>query len=68
VNIIIGETGNDRVCGGSGNDILAGRDGADKIRGNGNDMLLHGDDTTSPALLPDGSRDVINCGPGNDSA
>ena len=24
VNIIIGETGNDRVCGGSGNDILAG--------------------------------------------
>jgi Ca2+-binding RTX toxin-like protein len=27
VNIIIGETGNDRVCGGSGNDILAGRNG-----------------------------------------
>jgi Ca2+-binding RTX toxin-like protein len=32
VNIIIGETGNDRVCGGSGNDILAGRNGANKIR------------------------------------
>ena len=68
MNIIIGETGNDRVRGRSGNDILAGRDCADKIRGNGNDMFLHGDDTTPPALLPDGSRDVINCGPGNNSA
>ena len=68
MNIIIGGTGNDRVCSGSGNDILAGMDGADKITGNGNDVLLQGDDTTPPALLPDGSRDVLDCGPGNDSA
>jgi Ca2+-binding RTX toxin-like protein len=44
-NIIIGEPGNDRVCGGSGNDILVGRHGADKNMGNGNDVLLQGDDT-----------------------
>ena len=66
-NIIIGETGNDRFCGGSGNDILAGREGANKITGNGNDMLILGDDTTPPALPPNGSRDVLDCGPGNDS-
>jgi len=31
-------------------------------------VLLQGNDTTPPALLPDGSRDVLDCGPGNDSA
>jgi hypothetical protein len=43
-------------------------DGADKIKGNGNDVLLQGDDSTPPASLPDGTRDVLDCGPGNDSA
>ena len=57
-----------RVCRGSSNDILAGRDGADKITVIYNDVLLQGNDTTPPALLPDGSRDVLDCGPGNDSA
>ena len=66
-NIIIGETGNDRVCGGSGKDILAGRDRANKITGNGNDVLILDDDNTPPALLPDGSRDVLDFGPVTDS-
>ena len=57
-----------RVCSGSSNDILAGMDGGDKITVNDNDVLLQGNDTTPPALLPDGSRDVLDCGPGNDSA
>ena len=30
-------------------------------------MLILGDDTTPPALPPNGSRDVLDCGPGNDS-
>lgn len=66
-NIIIGETGNDRICSGIGYDILAGRDSANKITGKANDLLIL-DDNTPPALLSDGTRDVLDCDPGNDSA
>jgi hypothetical protein len=48
--------------------VLVGRDDADILSGgNGNDIIVHSS-CTSAATLPDGSKDRIDCGPGNDEA
>lgn len=76
---ICGYGGKDQILGGEGNDILSGDrglskfcdlagtviNGADKILGGpGDDKLYHG-----PVLTePDGQRDFLDCGPGNDEA
>ena len=45
--------------------IIAARDGEDKMaNGVGIDLILH--DTILIALLADGSKDRIDCGPGSD--
>jgi Ca2+-binding RTX toxin-like protein len=64
-DVIEGAQGNDKISGGNGDDLLLGDFDADTILGgNGNDRIIHG-----PALTgPDGSKDRIDCGPGNDEA
>lgn len=52
--------GNDRLVGGTGNDQLQPGDGRDESFGGvGDDTIVAGGD---------GDRDLINCGPGNDTA
>jgi hypothetical protein len=56
---ILGGAGNDTLYGGPGNDVIDGGPGADKIFGGpGSDTIL----------AADGTKDVIDCGPGNDKA
>ena len=68
--------GDDIMYGGDGNDILLGYSGADSIAGgDGDDKIYHSNDgiaepppgSTGEGLTnPDGSKDTIDCGPGND--
>lgn len=56
---ILGLGGNDRLYGLAGSDIIVGGAGADRmIGGTGNDRLE----------ARDGTRDVLDCGPGKDTA
>ena len=58
-DIILGDGGNDRIYAGSGNDEIDGGHGRDHIEaGRGNDVIQS----------RDGQRDVIDCGPGHDTA
>lgn len=65
---LYGDAGNDRLEGGSGRDTLSGGPGDDLlIPGAGADRVAAGtgNDTVSAR---DGARDVIDCGPGRDTA
>lgn len=55
---VYGGSQGDRLSGGPGPDLLQPGRGVDKVHGN------YGADSIS--LSPDGSRDVIDCGPGDD--
>jgi len=56
---IFGLGGNDRLYGFAGNDFIVGGPGKDKMYGGtGNDQLE----------ARDGQRDIVDCGPGNDTA
>ena len=56
------QSGNDLMDGGPDNDYIYGSYGADKIDGGeGNDTILQG---VSETGSPDGSKDIIDCGPG----
>lgn len=73
-NIIYGEEGNDKIYGGSDDDKLIGGNGADYIIGGwGNDIIWHYSDTWNLShdfvklTIPDGSKDIIDCGPGYDT-
>jgi hypothetical protein len=56
---IYGLAGNDRIEGGAGDDIIYGGQGKDTlVGGNGSDIFYS----------KDGTRDVIDGGPGNDTA
>jgi len=59
-----GFDGDDLVAGGKGNDVMTGNTGVDKlVGGDGNDKIFHDNfDSTDP----DGSKDIIDCGLGND--
>lgn len=75
---VYGGPGNDAILGGNGddggiyglfgnesNDYISGGLGADLIFGNeDNDTIFHNTDTDGST--PDGSKDTIDCGPGND--
>jgi hypothetical protein len=56
-----GGTGNDRVAGGNGDDRLWGGPGADRLFGGNGDDTLH-------ALAADEDHDLLDCGPGHDTA
>ncbi len=58
-DVLLGLGGNDVLFGGRGNDLLVGGPGRDRLYGGpGNDTLR----------ARDGLRDVVDCGPGRDTA
>jgi hypothetical protein len=58
-DVLLGGRGNDILYGGRGNDVLNGGAGRDRLYGGpGNDILR----------ARDGQRDVVDCGPGRDTA
>jgi hypothetical protein len=67
-DLLYGRGGNDVLRGGAGNDILYGGGGRDVLDGGaGRDRLFGGlgDDTLKAR---DGKRDLVDCGPGRDTA
>jgi Ca2+-binding RTX toxin-like protein len=80
-DVFEGENGDDNLNGGAGNDLLIGdyedgpggvKNGADVILGgSGDDKLFHSAYLASSGGQPlksDGSKDTLDCGPGNDEA
>jgi Ca2+-binding RTX toxin-like protein len=66
---IYGGKGNDQLYGHAGNDTLYGGDGNDLLRGgNGRDRLYGGSGNDSLDGGRDGTQDVLDGGPGTDSA
>ena len=67
-NFVNGSEGDDNITSESGNDQIIGGRGADEIHGGaGNDVIWHGFQTDSVNELdPDGSKDNIYCGEGED--
>jgi Ca2+-binding RTX toxin-like protein len=64
-----GDEGNDKIYGAQGNDFILGQEGADlKSGGDGTDEIYHSSASLQKATDPDGSKDRINCGAGNDEA
>jgi hypothetical protein len=67
-DVILGRGGNDTLRGGAGNDRLDGGPGNDVIDGGpGADTILGGPGSDT-ILAADGTKDVIDCGTGNDKA
>ena len=75
-DIMLGHSGNDNLIGKDGRDFLTGGTGADKlIGGEGDDSIYHSECGVGETgcfinvgRLPDGNKDTIDCGPGNDVA
>ncbi len=80
-DLLLGGTGNDNLRGGAGNDRLGGGNGNDRVDGGaGNDQLdemrlggrgvdrLNGSGGTDRIRSADNTRDIVDCGPGRDSA
>jgi len=75
-NHMIGAAGNDRMSGGDDEDTIDGGDGNDMIQGlsgydylkggKGNDLIYQFSPFFRGGLNPDGSKDFIDCGPGQD--
>ena len=76
---LLGASGDDRAFGADGQDTIEGGDGSDLVNGGAGVDMLHGDQL--PLCKPigcatgrdtidarDGGRDVVTCGPGEDSA
>lgn len=63
-----GDGGRDRLSGGPGDDSLFGAEGADNIVGGTGNDGLNGDAGGDVLDADDGARDIVNCGPGNDTA
>jgi len=69
MDYVSGLLASDLLYGGAGNDTVLGREGNDTIYGNpGSDTLFGnlGKDTINS--VGDREEDVVNCGPGNDTA
>ncbi|HEY2056645.1 MAG TPA: calcium-binding protein [Solirubrobacterales bacterium] len=76
-DVIFGRGGDDRLFGGAGADRISGGPGADQIYGGaGNDRLsggtgrdhIYGGSGDDVIFARDGSADVVDCGPGDDTA
>jgi predicted chitinase len=65
---VFGGTGEDRVFGGPGADRVVGGDGPDTVDGGVGQDLLVGAQGNDRIQARDGNRDVIDCGPGEDTA
>jgi hypothetical protein len=60
-----GQTGDDKMDGGPGGDGMYGNLGADDLKGGSGDDSISHNGVLDPEL-PDGSKDYVDCGPGND--
>ena len=66
-DVMSGGVGDDVISGGKGFDQITGGGGADRLAGGeGNDKIIQF--AVSLELVSDGSKDVIDCGPGIDEA
>jgi len=66
-NIFEGGQGNDNIYGANGSEQMQGGPGADYvIGGEGDDIIWHGYGIATDQ--PDGSMDIVDCGPGIDKA
>ena len=66
-DFMLGREGDDNINGDSGDDTILGFRGADILKGSsGNDRIFH--DFLRFPVEPDGSKDSIDCGSGNDEA
>jgi Ca2+-binding RTX toxin-like protein len=65
---ITGLRGNDDCYGGSGADVIRCGGGNDRIDGGFGEDHLFGGPGNDTILAADGQRDLVNCGPGTDTA
>lgn len=63
-----GTARNDILRGGAGNDVLYGGAGNDTLIGGTGKDTIYGGPGTDTILAVDGQRDVVDCGPGRDTA
>jgi Ca2+-binding RTX toxin-like protein len=61
-----GQRGRDRLGGGTGEDALKGARGRDRLRGGLGFDVIEGGVNTDVIRARDGTRDAVDCGPGND--
>jgi Ca2+-binding RTX toxin-like protein len=67
-DLLYGLGGNDVLLGGQGNDILYGGPGNDLLNGGAGRDRLYGGPGSDVLQARDGQRDVVDCGPGRDTA
>ena len=67
-DVLFGEDGNDYVEGGRGDDRLSGGAGDDRLFGGIGRDRLRGGDGNDELSAYDGSADIVDCGPGDDTA
>lgn len=67
-DVIIAGPGNDVVDGGAGADTIYGGPGADRITGGAGKDFLYGNIGNDTLLARDGAADVVDGGPGRDTA
>jgi Ca2+-binding RTX toxin-like protein len=67
-DVICGLGGNDRIRGLGGNDLLVGGDGNDTLDGGPGADRLAGNAGNDTLLAKDGKVDILNGGPGRDTA
>lgn len=65
---MFGEGGRDRLSGEGGNDLLAGGDANDLIGGGSGTNRIYGETGNDRLLAVNNVRDLVDCGPGRDSA
>src|SRR5215213_8042610 len=65
---LMGKGGNDDCYGGSGADVIRCGAGNDRIDGGFGEDHLFGSPGNDTILAADGQRDLVNCGPGTDTA
>jgi TolB protein len=67
-DLICGLGGSDSIQGGAGNDVVIGGDGADRLDGGIGEDLLFGSAGRDAIRARDGAIDVVDGGPGSDTA
>jgi len=67
-DILLGDDGDDPLEGGRGRDRLDGGPGDDNLTGGYDEDTLRGGNGRDRIVAVDGRRDVVDCGPGRDTA
>ncbi|MCA1678443.1 MAG: hypothetical protein LC777_05575 [Actinobacteria bacterium] len=67
-DLLFGDAGNDELQGGRGRDRLDGGTGNDRLTGGYDRDTLRGGPGRDRIIAVDGKRDLVDCGPGRDTA